>query len=432
MRSIRGFVTKSASIKNQPGVVSEHFELSPLALTYTRERGEYQDPAFIGDVLHIFKARDLDTGLSYELPESQVKEILAIVGEVLAYMQRNTYPYDVVDLKNSIQTLFLGKIQNFVLGALHVGSERTVPEWMSWDSLTHPETDIRIWTRNEAFENQYTDYEIVTVPPVDLLDRFFGSYGDLAVQLSAMTVSGMVERIQNYKGIYPDTFTRVYSFDYINPNNQAQKTSVMWGVLVYGKNGDNIDAIKDAIAQYVLENSTRSEAQWKVIFPDIFKRTEFLFYPRWDKIAIPNLTELSAIYSSASDPIETLQFARSKWSSISPAFVESNLTILPFDYKAITVLALNGVSNIEGRRKLMELFKDYIPVSTSSLDFNRMSIYTRDWVLMMVELIKIAETATEFTSIANPMRRVYRDGILYITRMYDSVNYMVAARSNGV
>ena len=79
----------------------------------------------------------------------------------------------------------------------------------------------------------------------------------------------------------------------------------------------------------------------------------------------------------------------------------------------------------------MELFKDYIPVSTSSLDFNRMSIYTRDWVLMMVGLIKIAETATEFTSIANPMRRVYRDGILYITRMYDSVNYMVAARSNG-
>lgn len=431
MRSIRGFVTKSASIKNQPGIVSEHFELSPLALTYTRERGEYQDSDFVGDVLHTFKARNLDTGETYELPQTQVQEILAVVSEVLTYMQQNTYPYDTVDLQNTILTFFNGKIQNFVLGALHVGSERTVPEWMSWDSLTHPETDIRIWTRNEAFENQYTDYEIVTVPPVDLLDRFFGNYGDLATQLNTMTVGEMVERIQTYKGIYPDTYTRVYSFDYINPNNQAQKTSVMWGVLVYGKNGDNIDAIKDAIAQYVLENSTHSEAEWKVTFPDIFKRTEFLFYPRWDKIAIPNLTELSAIYSSASDPIETLQFARAKWNSISPAFVESNLTILPFDYKAITVLALNGISNIEGRRKLMELFKDYIPVSTSSLDFNRMSIYTRDWILMMVELIKIAETATEFTSIANPMRRVYRDGILYITRMYDSVNYMVAARSNG-
>lgn len=431
MRSIRGFVTKSASIKNQPGVVSEHFELSPLALTYTRERGEYQDSDFVGDVLHTFKARNLDTGEMYELPQTQVKEILAVVSEVLTYMQQNTYPYNTIDLQNTILTFFNGKIQNFVLGALHVGSERTVPEWMSWDSITHPETDIRIWTRNEAFENQYTDYEIVTVPPVDLLDRFFGSYGDLAAQLKTMTVSGMVERIQTYKGIYPDTFTRVYNFDYINPNNQAQKTSVMWGVLVYGKNGDNIDAIKDAIAQYVLENSTRSEAQWKVIFPDIFKRTEFLFYPRWDKIAIPNLTELSAIYSSASDPIETLQFARAKWNSVSPAFVESNLTIIPFDYKAITVLALNGISNIEGRRKLMDLFKDYIPVSTNSLDFNRMSVYTRDWVLMMVELIKTAETATEFTSIANPMRRVYRDGVLYVTRMYDSVNYMVAARSNG-
>jgi hypothetical protein len=45
-----------------------------------------------------------------------------------------------------------------------------IPEWISWKSLSHPDTDIRIWMVDQAFQFQYPDYEIVVIPPVDDLD----------------------------------------------------------------------------------------------------------------------------------------------------------------------------------------------------------------------------------------------------------------------
>jgi hypothetical protein len=93
-------------------------------------------------------------------------------------------------------------------------------------------------------------------------------------------------------------------------------------------------------------------------------------------------------------------------------------------------VVLNGTTNVVGKTHIKTLFPDYIPVPTSSVDFNRMSIATREWILQMVELIQIAETATEYSSIQNPIRRVYRDGLLYVTRIINEVNYLVAVRAN--
>lgn len=430
MRAIQGFVTLNTFISNQPKAVSEFFELSPIAMTYSRVRGEYQSADAPGYILHTFQAVDEATRLPYALAELEVLGILNIVKAVQTYMVSATYPYDLAELQNTIQAQFSQSIRGFVPGSLHTGVTTTLPESLSWTTTDALSTSIKVWLRNEAFENQYTNFEIVTVPPIDLLDRFFGTYGDLAAQLSAVTISDTLERIETFKGVDPDTYLRVQTFNFINRSNPTQKTPVSWGVIIYGKNGDNVDSIKDAIVAYVLANSSHSQAEWENIFPDLFKRTEFLFFPRWDQIAIPNLTAIAALYKSALNPLECIAFAKAKWPSVSPSFVEANLTVIPFDYKAISVLALNGVTNLDGKKALMDLFPDYIPVSTNVLDFNRMSIYTRNWVLLMVGLINFAETANEFTTIVAPYRRVIRENVIYISCMYDSVNYLVATRSN--
>jgi len=64
------------------------------------------------------------------------------------------------------------------------------------------------------------------------------------------------------------------------------------------------------------------------------------------------------------------------------------------------------------------------------VDFSRMKVYTREWLLIMVELIHLAETVDEYTTIVSPVRRIIRNGKIYVSRIYDSVNYMVACRSN--
>jgi len=428
MKTIRAFLAKASYTNNVVGQVNEFFELSPFALTFSKRKGEYQYMGYPGDIVHTFVTKDGET--DYTLGASELDEISSVVDKAVGYMSSHVFPFDVTDLYNSVLAEMGGRISQLQFGTIKVGLEHTLPEWIEWRSVTHIDLSVRVWISNEAFENQYTEYEIVTVPPIDNLDRFFGHYGALATELSAITITDTVSHIQDFKNGLPESYTRVYAFDYINPQNTAQKVKVNWGVLIYGKNGDNIDAIKDAVVSYVLQNSTHTLDEWKMIFPDLFKRTEFLLYPRWDKLAITNLTELAGIYSSIVDPAETYEFALAKWPSMSSEWIRANLSVFPFDYKAIQTVVLNGTTNVVGKTDIKTLFHDYIPVPTSSVDFNRMSVQTREWVLKMVELIQIAETATEYSSIQNPIRRVYRDGLLYVTRIINEVNYLVAVRAN--
>lgn len=430
MYAIQGFVIKSNQVSNEAGVVADNFELSPYAKTYSREIGWYQHESYQGDTLSVFKAINTETGEPYVLSKDQVKEILGVTETVVAYMAVHTYPYLVPDLLSTVSAAFQGKIENFTIGALKVGEAETMPDRLSWTSLSFPGTTVKIWLNNDAFENQYSDYEIVTVSPFDQLDDFYRPYGTTVSELSLLTIPMLMERVMRVRGGIPESTIRVYDFGFHNPNNRTQSTPSYWAVIVYGKNGDNIDAIKDVIIKTILENSEHTQAEWEVIFPDIFLRTEFLLYPRWDKVAIPNLTTLSSLYSSAVDPLETVMFAKQKWSTIPASWIEANLSIVPFDYKALTVEVLNGQKNVEGKTNWRAIFPDYIPISTSSLDFNRMTVKTREWLLIVQEMLVIAESMTEYTSIANPFRRVIRDNVLYVGTMVDNVNYLVAARAN--
>jgi len=86
--------------------------------------------------------------------------------------------------------------------------------------------------------------------------------------------------------------------------------------------------------------------------------------------------------------------------------------------------------NPDGKRKITDLFPDYIPIPTSSIDFNRMQVRTRDWLILLETVLMIAETANEFTSVPTNLRRIKRGDTLYISALYNNINYLVAAKSN--
>jgi hypothetical protein len=94
------------------------------------------------------------------------------------------------------------------------------------------------------------------------------------------------------------------------------------------------------------------------------------------------------------------------------------------------LVCVNGESNIDGKKELTDIIPDYIPVPSTSTDFNRMQIATRDWILAMDNLLLLAETANENTSMPANIRRIIRNDVLFITTLHDGVNYLVAARIN--
>ena len=422
MKQVKGFITKASFIKNIAGQVNQFFELSPLAYTYSKNRAEYRSTGDFDNTLHTFQS--VNGSSNYVLSSGEVTQALEVINEIMSYATTYSPPYSLSDFQNSVQAGVGSAIKNVKLGPILSGTSYSLPEWVSFDAADNSK-QTKLWLASEAFEEQYLEYTIVPVKPIDNLNSFFTSY---PTAVSQFLSSDLFTRIEASRAGYPESYLRGYQFKYINPVNPNQFTNITWPALIYGRNGDNPDSIKDAISNYILANSTHTRTEWEAIFPDIFKRTEFLFLPRWDKVSIPNISELSSLYSSILDPKECITFAKEKWSTLSPSWVENHLEIIPFDYKALSLVTLTGQNNAIGASSLKALFSDYIPVGTMTLDFNRMEQVTKDWVLAMVELLNAAETASDSIGVNNPMRKVTRDGILYVSRIYQNVNYLVATR----
>ncbi len=431
MKQVQGFVTKAQHINNQAGQVAEFFELSPIGLTYSRNRGEYQHTNYPNFTLHTFVGRDTTTQEPYLLTSMDTAAVFALVNSMVTYLQGLPVPKSYAYFTQYMLANHHESIKAFEYGQMHEGSDMVLPEWISFTTLW--DVEFKLWLVNDAFVNQFAYYEIVVCPPIPDVDAFFLNYAETATRLNAITPAALMDTIQEKKGQLPETVTRILNFPYYNRNNLNQFTESHWGVLIYGAAGDNVDAIKAAIAEYLLEESMYSQADWTVLLPGIFKRTEFLFFPRWDQIAVPNLSALSALYKSVLEPMEVLDYVqRNHPDNLSATEVANRTALMPFDYKALMVAVVTGETNDADKRKLENFFKDYLPLSTSELDFNRMQIQTREWVVRMVALLSLAETATEYSTIPQPFRRTQRGNQLFLSFQQDNVNYLVSARTNGL
>lgn len=432
MQVIKGFVTINQYINNVPGNLSTIGELSTWASTYSREKGEYQFNDIPDYKLITFKSVDSDTNQNLSVEATQGKQILNIVKEAVSYAQGHIRPYNGLEFLNHLVTTFFNKVTGLHMGNFVDNGDIALPEWISWTSLEHNGNEIKIWLANQAFLDQYDEYEILVIPPLTNLDELFGPYNTAVTTINSRNAAGLTDLIQNTKGSDPETFIRALEFNYINRQNVSQITTTNWTLLIYGKAGDNVDAIKDAITDYLLANSTHTTEEWITIFPDIFKRTEFVILPRWDKLSIPNLTVNAALYSSILNPAECITFAQAGAPFYAANFVANNTHIVPYDYKAISLLIVNGNDNALGKQSISEMFADYIPVPSTSLDFNRMQLATRDWMILIERLLIAAEDAGEYSTIPIDFRRIKRNGILFITALMDGVNYLVAAKSNAI
>lgn len=434
MKVIQGFVTSSSKISNLPGQVSDFMEISPMALTYSKNRAEYLSTSEIPrKTLHVFFTKDSITGTSFVLSEDKAERVFTAIKHVEDYFASQALNFSSSRFTAYVLAYCADFMQSFKHGNIF---NSILPEWVSWVENDADATEVRIWLRNEAFESQFANYEITVIPPVQDLNDFFGQYASFSSVLKARTIHDFIEDVQVAKGEYPETYVRSLTMKFHNRNTAgtaaAQTTDFTWGFLIYGSAGDNIDTIKDALAEYLLSNTAHTEEEWKVILPEVFERTEFLLYPRWDLISVENSTSLSSLYRSAINLSEMTSYMLAHmvpdWT---PAAAQSLIEVLPFDYKAITAGVLPGISNNETTKSLAELFPDYLPLSTSELDFNRMSIKTRNWVVLVVNAIVVAETASEYSSIQAPYRRVKRNDEIFVSFLYENINYLIRAAVNG-
>ena len=428
MYASKSFCNVDAFLSNTPGQNSSVGELSTYGQTFTRELGVYQDAAQPGYTLLNLKSAN-DTG-PVALNNSLKAQAIGIVHYVVNKALTTTgqiFPDEL--LQELVTWAAANNASQVAIGPVLEHDGKWVPNWIRWKSgHVVEDNENTVWLAIDSFVGEYSEYEIVVVPPLDNLDLFFSSSSNIASLLAQLTTPVLFDRVQDYRNGNPDTITRTDLYDWINPLNSTDKQSTPWPVLIYGPAGNNIDAIKDALIDYILANSTHTRQEWTVIFPDIFRRTEFIMAPHWHKYAIPNMTLQHGIYSPITNPGEALAFLKQVANQYASDHVDDNACVMGNPHRSLTVSVVGSAENRDALFRIDAVFEDYINVSSTSIDFNRMDPVTQAWAIMIGEMLPVAEEMTEFTTMPQGMMKMTRDGILYVVKTYNNIQYLVASK----
>lgn len=428
MDFVKGFMVIESYENNTPGAIAPLGELSTWCRTYAKDKREYVSETD-GFKFICFSSINTDNGETVTVNPNYVTDAIKIVQKAAAYAASHIRPYNPDDFKNHLVTEFYQSISNIEIGRLIDNGIIALPEWISF---VNKQTNgvVKFWLADESFADQYDEWKIEVIPPVDNVDIFFSPFGTVVDELNKRTTSDLGNLIEEAKGRFPETYLKFMPYRFYNVHNKAQFVDTNWSVIIYGKAGNDIDVIKDAIVEYVLSHSTHTREQWEAIFPDLFKRTEFVILPLWHKIAIEDLQVASGLYRSMVNPVECIELAKSVVDYYPSDFVEDNTTVFAFDYKAITLVSVNGYANADHAKSIIDVFPDYLPINSALTDFNRMKIKTRDWIVLLERMLIEAERADQFSTMPMSMRKKVRNGKLYISALYQNINFLVAVKSN--
>lgn len=431
MYSLKGFIKLKTLVNNTPGTTSSLGELSTLSLTFSKEKGEYEDNNFPDVNLISFSSKDSETGILSVSPAYSA-HVLGIAQRLYTTAQAQALNVTLTDLLNDILNTFASTVNNLESGPLVTGHQIKLPEWVSWNNPALGPNKIKIWFSDAGFRRQYDEFEIKIIPPVEDLNDLFRDASVVQTALDRMTPTKLMEKIHIIKNGNPETVIRAETFRYQNINNSSFTRDITWYVVVYGQGGDNTDVIREQILAFNVANSNFTANQWQVVTPDLYRITEFTIVPHWLQQAIPERTIQAGIYSPFSNPKQVLDEFKVNFPTFTPAHVDTNLQIFVHPYKSISLTSLGGENNKDNKFKLTNYFSDYTMFGTPSADFNRMTVSTQDWSYLLQEMLIIAENDTEYSDLPVNTRRVIRGGKTYIGRNYQGIQFLIYAKSNDV
>ena len=426
MYIVKGFATHSNFANNKPNVVNSFGELSTHALTYETDKGIYHSKD--DDKITLYTFKTLNNNEYEELSADWLDHISTIVN----FIYTKTLSAKEIwrdELLTELIEKFSDIGNSFYCGEIAKDNNYYCPEWVSWKRNDF-ESSIRIWFSDKSFLKRYDETTLVVVPALENVDDFFKSKKEVSELLSKQTPSVYAERVEKTRNNKPCTVTRVFEATWHDKRNFSDTLPTVWTVLIYGIKGNNIDSIKDAIIEHILNNSSHDRDEWKEVFPDIFKRTEFIFIPRWDKFAIPNRTTMKGIYSPVVHVNEVLEYAKPYLDKYREQWISQYISVFPHIYRSISMLVCGNEENRDSLYRITDVYPDYIAENSTSQDFNRMTEETRDWSEKITNMVIVAEHMDLYSDIPDNTNRLIRNGKLFLSQSIDNIQYLVAAKYN--
>lgn len=433
--TIKGFVTNHAKVSNEiaegRGVVSKFGELSPDAKTYAKELGYYYYPNTPYG-LTTFTCID-DYGKT-SLNISQQKLIGDVINWVYTLGRRMTPPTTYAEFIYKFNNDFAAKkISNIELGEIDSDGELNLPGFIGF--VVDNKDYYKLWFSDESFRLLYDEYEIDIITPTNIVDDLWLSFNDVKLKLEDQNNPVILtQKIQETKNGFPFTHIETQILSIVNTRNKSEKINSYWTAIVYGNAGANYDAIRHAMIEYALANSRFSYEDWVGLIPELFRRSEFYLMPLWKNIAI----ETTAVADKGiTSPISNIKKAMTALTELAKEYpanhVAEHAEVFVHSYKPMSIYSIAHPETLDKKFSLKDWYKDYIPaINTANLDFGRMSDVTREWAILINDLLYAAETYHPRKVIDRRFSVLKRFDKTYLCVTHNRLKFLVYAKINEV
>ncbi|MNO14035.1 hypothetical protein D3C76_36750 [compost metagenome] len=432
MYKLKAFIQIAALIDNTRSVIAPVGEISPKALTYAREKEWLNSATAPGHTMIVFSSAR--NGVREQTNAALASDLLGVSKWAYEKSLAGAFNASGESFRTAFVQQWNSKYSIYSVGEMiNIDSNRWLPGVIEIRAIADDTLQYKLWFASETFEQQYDEYHIEVVPPVEELDVFFMGRNAINTALADFTHEIKMERVQAIQVDFPETFISgpMYEwYDPIDPLDKDRRIPTFWTPMVYGIAGNNVDAIKEALRDYILDNSTHTKDEWAPIFPEIFTSTEFVFVPLWGNYSIPNRELEAGLYSSVTNAKAALVELKRlvKGEGYSDAYLDGNGEVFGASHKAITVTVAGGPHNRDGIKSFVQRYYDYINVDSTTVDFMRMRPETRRFVLTLAEMLAIAESMTPDSAIPVKFNRLVREGILYVSCTLDRFQLIVASK----
>ena len=430
--TVKGFVTNQSKVNNTvtngKGEVALFGELSPNSKTFARELGYYTVPNTDYGIV-TFTSKD-ENNNTVELPDT----LISIINETIKWtwlLSTQVVPTTYAEFIYKFKNAFGARgVTDLSIGEIKSDGDSTLPDFIEFTYAG--DNEVKLWFTDEAFANQYDDFELQIITPLRNIDDFWLSFNELKLKLENSNNPYSISlAIKEARDAYPFTDISTEVVTFTNPTNQNETIQTYWLALIYGAAGSNPDIIREKIIEHVLSISKYSRDAWARIMPGLFKQNEFYIVPEWNNIAIETTAVankgVNSIITNATKGITKL----TKIASDYPSFHISNFCdIWSTAYKPLAIYSIAHPDTRDKKYSIKDWYKDYLPVTTASYEFNRMSDITQDWVFTLYAALKAAEFYTNRRSLPRQFSLVERNGKLFVCFTHNQNKFMIYAKIN--
>lgn len=455
--SIKGFNGYGALADNNPNVVAPLGELSAFSRTFSTDRylfstGSGSTPASTVDVT-VFSSIKADG-----TKQPVARPVSGLLTDIAAWSYRQallgTFTMNPESYRIAVLAEFAAKIKDVTVGAMIDNGNLKLPGAVAFYIVPDGLTGVwgvgekaalgddprgKVWFSDDRFRREYDESTHLFVAPLENLDDFFLPPATVREKVQARTLSQTMQIIRDVEDKRPTTYVRADEFNYVDPGDPTFTFPTSWSYLIWGAAGDNIDLIKERLIEWILENSTHTREEWAEILPDLFTATELIVLPLWNQYSVENSPIKAGVFS----PIVNFNSAKVIASSgftgtgYNQQHIDDNTSATGIPFKSVAMLTCGGPENRNGKKRFEQLWPDYmnVPSNNNNSDFGRMSLLTQGLCLMLEEMLKVAETMTEYSDIPSTMTRLKRTNsagqtYLYLVKSYEKVQYLVASAAS--